>query len=64
MMDTEQIIGNIILILVCVSLCFALVCTPLNYRAKDLHKKELILSCNGNLECIQLLLGKDNKFGY
>ena len=63
-MDLEQILSHILLTLVCVSLSFALVCTPLNYRAKDLHKKELILSCNGNLECIQLLLGKDNKFGY
>ena len=63
-MDLEQILSHILLTLVCVSLSFALVCVPLNYRAKDLHNKELILSCNGNLECIQLLLGKDNKFGY
>lgn len=63
-MDLEQILTNILIALLCVGFSFALVCVPLNYRAKDLQKKELIINCNGNLECIQLLLGKDNKLGY
>lgn len=63
-MDLEQILAYILLVLICVSLSFALICVPLNYRAKDLHRKELILNCNGNLECIELLLGKDNTLGY
>lgn len=63
-MDAEQIIGTILLIILSLSLSFALVVTPLNFRTKDLHKKELIINCNNNLECVQLILGKDNKFGY
>ena len=63
-MNAEDILANILLTMVSVSLAFALVCIPLNYRAKDLYKKELILNCNGDLQCIQLILGKDNKFGY
>lgn len=63
-MNADDILANILVIMVGVSLAFALVCIPLNYRAKDLYKKELILNCNGDLQCIQLILGKDNKFGY
>ena len=63
-MNADDILANILVTMVSVGLAFALVCIPLNYRAKDLYKKELILNCNGDLQCIQLILGKDNKFGY
>ena len=63
-MNWEDICVAILLAVLVLSLSIAAVIVPLNYRAKDAYRKDLVLSCEGNLECIQLILGTENKLGY
>lgn len=63
-MDWENILTAILITVLVLSLSIAMVLLPLNYRAKDVYRKDLVLSCEGNLECIQLILGTENKLGY
>ncbi len=60
-MDLE---GKILMPLFIVSCLFCGSVLAFNLHQKDIYRKELILNCNGNLDCIQLILGRDNKYGY
>ena len=61
---TEEIISTLLIVILALSISFVLILTPINYHFKDKRKAELLMRCCNDVECIQVILGKDNKFGY
>ena len=60
----NEIINVISLTIIVLSISFALILTPINYHFKDKYKAELLMRCCNEVQCMQVILGKDNKFGY
>lgn len=60
----NEIINVILLTIIVLSISFALILTPINYHFKDKYKAELLMRCCNEVQCMQVILGKDNKFGY
>lgn len=62
-MDIESIINWIFVLFLTVCIVVVPIITGINYHYKDIYRKELVLNCNNNLECIKLIIGND-KCGY
>lgn len=60
----EDIISVLLVAIIVLSISFALILIPINYHFKDKYKAQLLMRCCNEVECMQVILGKDNKFGY
>ena len=63
-MDIERVILTSLIIVALFAISIAAIAVPFNCHHKDMYRKELILSCNGDPYCIKMILGYKNDYGY